>query len=312
MTCKRVPNPEHKLKFGGGKIDLGAASWQVNTFDEYAVETALRLTEKGKGGERSGEVVALSIGPKDVGQQLRGVLAMGADRAILVAGEDAALDAWAVARVLKAVVEREKPDLVVLGKQAVDGDSNQVGQMLAGQLGWPQATFLASMRLAADGKSATVTREVDAGVEEKRVPLPAVVTVDLRIIGKKAVRNGGAGGRGRGVGRTPRYASLKGIMAAKKKEIKDVTLAELGVDAAPTMKVNAYEAPPARQGRREGRVGRRAGRQAPQRSEGALMPAPSLVFCEADDKGVRSASLPALTAGRGAGQAPAAAIWSRW
>jgi len=247
VTCKRVPNPEHKLKFGGGKIDLGAASWQLNTFDEYAVETALRLTEKGKGGERSGEVIALSIGPKDVGQQLRGVLAMGADRAILVAGDDAALDAGAVARVVQAVVEREKPDLVVLGKQAVDGDSNQVGQILAGLLGWPQATFLASMRLAADGKSATVTREVDAGVEEKRVRLPAVVTVDLRIIGKKAVRAEGLAGADTEWDESPRYASLKGIMAAKKKEIKDVTLAELGVDAAATMKVNAYEAPPQRQ-----------------------------------------------------------------
>ena len=148
---------------------------------------------------------------------------------------------------VKAVVEREKPDLVVLGKQAVDGDSNQVGQILAGLLGWPQATFLASMRLAADGKSATVTREVDAGVEEKRVRLPAVVTVDLRIINKKAVRAEGLAGADAEWDESPRYASLKGIMAAKKKEIKDVTLAELGVDAAPTMKVNAYEAPPQRQ-----------------------------------------------------------------
>ena len=147
VTCKRVPNPEHKLKIGGGKLDLAAASWQLNTFDEYAVETALRLTEKGKGGERAGEVVAVSIGPKDVGQQLRGVLAMGADRAILVGGEDAALDALATARVLAAVVAKEKPDLVVLGKQTVDGDSNQVGQILAGLLGWPQATFLASIKL---------------------------------------------------------------------------------------------------------------------------------------------------------------------
>jgi electron transfer flavoprotein beta subunit len=248
VTCKRVPNPEQKLKLGGGKIDLGAASWQMNTFDEYAIETALRLTEKGKGGERSGEVVAVSIGPKDVGQQLRGVLAMGADRGLLVVGEDAALDADAVARVLKAVVEREKPDLVLLGKQTVDGDSNQVGQILAGLLGWPQATFLASVRLAADGKSATVTREVDAGVEEKRVPLPAVLTVDLRIIGKKAVRNEALAGPDAEWEETQRYASLKGIMAAKKKEIKELTVAELGFGAAPAplMRVLGYEAPPGR------------------------------------------------------------------
>ena len=246
VTAKRVPNPEQKLKFGGGQIDLAGASWQVNTFDEYAVETALRLTEKGKGGERSGEVVVVSLGPKDVAQQLRGVLAMGADRAILVGADDAALDADAVARVLGAVVQREKPDLVVLGKQTVDGDSNQVGQILAGLLGWPQATFLASIVLSADGKQATVTREVDAGVEEKRVRLPAVVTVDLRIIGKKAVRNEALAGADAEWEETQRYASLKGIMAAKKKEIKDLTLADLGVSAAPLMKVRSYEAPPGR------------------------------------------------------------------
>ena len=246
VTCKRVPNPEHKLKIGGGQLDLATASWQLNTFDEYAVETALRLTEKGKGGERSGEVVAVSIGPKDVGQQLRGVLAMGADRAILVGAEDAALDALAVARILAAVVAREKPDLVVLGKQTVDGDSNQVGQILAGLLNWPQATFLASIRVAGDGQSAVVTREVDAGVEEKRIRLPAVVTVDLRIIGKKAVRNEGLAGADAEWEETQRYASLKGIMAAKKKEIKEVALAELGVDAKPAMTVKAFEAPAGR------------------------------------------------------------------
>ena len=246
VTAKRVPNPEQKLKIGGGQIDLSSASWQVNTFDEYAVETALRLTEKGKGGERVGEVVVVSIGPKDVAQQLRGVLAMGADRAILVGAEDAGLDADAVARILKAVVEREKPDLVVLGKQTVDGDSNQVGQVLAGLLGWPQATFLASIKAAADGKSVTVTREVDAGVEEKRVRLPAVVTVDLRIIGQKAVRNDALAPEGAEWEETQRYASLKGIMAAKKKEIKELSLVDLGVTAAPLMKVKSYEAPAGR------------------------------------------------------------------
>jgi electron transfer flavoprotein beta subunit len=246
VTTKRVPNPEQKLKIGGGQIDLSGASWQVNTFDEYAVETALRLTEKGKGGAREGEVVVVSVGAKDVAQQLRGVLAMGADRGILVGADDASLDADAVARILKAVVEREKPDLVVLGKQTVDGDSNQVGQILAGLLGWPQATFLASIHLAADGKSASVTREVDAGVEEKRVRLPAVVTVDLRIIGKKAVRNEALAGPDAEWEETQRYASLKGIMAAKKKEIKELSLADLGLSAAPLMKVKSYEAPPGR------------------------------------------------------------------
>jgi electron transfer flavoprotein beta subunit len=246
VTCKRVPNPEQKLKFTGTGIDLSAATWQVNTFDEYAVETALRLTEKGKGGEHTGEVVVVGVGPKDVTQQMRGVLAMGADRGILVGGDDNALDADAVARVLRAVVDREKPDLVILGKQTVDGDSNQVGQILAGLLNWPQATFLASIRLAADGKSATVTREVDAGVEEKRVRLPAVLTVDLRIIGKKAVRNEALAGPDAEWEETQRYASLKGIMAAKKKEIREISVADLGVSPAPQMKVVSYQAPPTR------------------------------------------------------------------
>jgi electron transfer flavoprotein beta subunit len=246
VTCKRVPNPEQKLKLGAGKIDLSSATWQVNTFDEDAVETALRLSEKGKGGERSGEIVAVTVGPKEVSQQMRGVLAMGADRGLLVVVDDSVLDADAIARVLAKVVEREKPDLVILGKQTVDGDSNQVGQILAGLLGWPQATFLASIRIAPDGKTATTTREIDAGVEEKRVRLPAVVTVDLRIIGKKAVRNEALCGPDAEWEETQRYASLKGIMAAKKKEIKELTPADLGLAPAPLMKVVGYEAPAGR------------------------------------------------------------------
>ena len=232
VTCKRVPNPEQKLKIGGGKLDLSAASWQLNTFDEYAVETALRLTEKGKGGERAGEVVVVSIGPKDVGQQLRGVLAMGADRAILVGGEDAALDALATARVLAAVVAKEKPDLVVLGKQTVDGDSNQVGQLLAGLLGWPQATFLASISSAADGKSATRRRARSTPASRRsacgsRPSSPSTCASSARR--RCATRRSPAPSAE--WEETQRYASLKGIMAAKKKEIKDITLAELGVDA---------------------------------------------------------------------------------
>ena len=246
VPCKRVPNPELKLKIGGGAVDLAGTTWQVNPFDEYAVEAALRLTEKSKGGERSGEVVVVSIGPKDTATQVRQLLAMGADRGILIAGDDAALDADLVARTLKAVIETEKPDLVVMGKQAVDGDDNQVGQLLAGYLGWPQATFLSSLVLAADGKSAMVEREVDSGVEQRRVRLPAVATVDLRIIGKKAVRNEALAPEGAEWEETQRYASLKGIMAAKKKEIKEVALAELGVAAAPLMKVKTYEAPAGR------------------------------------------------------------------
>ena len=152
VPCKRVPNPDLKLKVANGAVDLASTTWQVNPFDEYAVEAALRLTEKGKGGERVGEVVVVSVGPKETSAQLKQLLAMGASRAILIAGDDSALDADAVARILRAVVAAEKPDLVLLGKQAVDGDDNQVGQILAASLGWPQATFLATILLAADGK----------------------------------------------------------------------------------------------------------------------------------------------------------------
>jgi electron transfer flavoprotein beta subunit len=148
--------------------------------------------------------------------------------------------------VVRAVVVAEKPDLVMMGKQAVDGDSNHVGQLLAAYLGGPQATFLASVRLAADGKSATVTREVDAGVEEKRVPLPAVLTVDLRIVGKQAVRNLALAGPDAAWDEGQRYAALKGIMAAKKKEIREVTPESLGVTPRATVKVLRHEAPPGR------------------------------------------------------------------
>jgi electron transfer flavoprotein beta subunit len=234
------------LKISGGAVELADTTWQVNPFDEYAVETALRLTEKSKGGERSGEVVVISIGPKETSTQIRQLLAMGADRGVLIAGDDAALDADLVARTLKAVVEAEKPDLVILGKQAVDGDDNQVGQLLAGYLGWPQATFLSAIALAADGKSATVSREVDTGVEQRRVRLPAVATVDLRIIGKKSVHNLALSSPDVEWEDTQRLASLKGIMAAKKKELKEITVESLAIAGGILVKTLRHENPPGR------------------------------------------------------------------
>ncbi|MBI4511681.1 MAG: electron transfer flavoprotein subunit beta/FixA family protein [Deltaproteobacteria bacterium] len=245
VTVKRVPDPEMKPKFKGASLDLSSASWVVNTFDEYAVETALRLTENGATGERFGEVVVLSIGPKDASQQLRSALAMGADRAILVDALDENLDSDSVARIVQAVVSREKPDLLLMGKQAVDGDANQAGQVVAGLLGWAQATFAAEVSLAADAKSVLVSREVDSGVESKRIPLPGVVTVDLRIVAPKAVKNGKTPDS-HAYADGPRYASLKGIMAAKKKEIKELKLADLGVSVTPKVKWISVEPPPAR------------------------------------------------------------------
>jgi electron transfer flavoprotein beta subunit len=246
VPLKRVPDPELKTKIKDGAIDLSGASWVVNPFDEYAVETALRLLENGEAGTREGgEVVVVTVGPADAGQQLRSALAMGADRAIRVDATDVNLDSRTVVAVLEKIIAEEKPDLILMGKQAVDGDSNQVGQMLAGKLKLPQATFAASVELAADRKSLLVGREVDAGVEYKRATLPAVVTVDLRIVSPRAVKNhvtpdsfAYADG--------PRYASLKGIMAAKKKPLAEKTLADLGVTAAPVISEKKVELPPAR------------------------------------------------------------------
>ena len=226
VTVKRVPDPEQRPKFKGAGLDISGANWVLNPFDEYAVETALRLIENGATGEKAGEVVVLSIGPKEASQQMRSALAMGADRGILVDGADETLDSDSVARIVKAVVDKEKPDLVLLGKQAVDGDANQVGQILAGLLGCAQATFAASVELPADEKSITVSREVDAGVETKKIPLPGVVTVDLRIVAPASVKNAKTPAT-HAYADGPRYASLKGIMAAKKKEIKEIKVADV-------------------------------------------------------------------------------------
>jgi electron transfer flavoprotein beta subunit len=231
VTLKRVPDPEMRPKIKANALDLAGVNWVMNTFDEYA--------------EKLGEVVVLSIGPKEVATQMRNALAMGADRGIRVDATDESLDSDTVARLVAAVAGREKPDLIVMGKQAVDGDANQVPQIVAGLLGWPQATFAASVEVAADGKSVTVGREVDAGLETKKVQLPAVVSADLRIIQPKAVKNGKTADS-HTYSEGPRYASIKGITAARKKEIKELTVAELGVTAAPKVKWLSVEAPPAR------------------------------------------------------------------
>lgn len=246
VTAKRVPDPEQKIKLKGSELDQSAVNWQLNQFDEYAVETALRLTENASaGGARDGEVVVVSVGPKDVQQQLRSTLAMGADKAVLVAGDDAELDADVIARVVQKIVERDKPDLVLMGKLAADSESNDAGQRLAGLLGWPQATFAGHIEVTDGGKALLVGREVDAGIETKKVTLPAVVTVDLRIVAPQAVKNGKTAAT-HAYAEGPRYASLKGIMAAKKKPIEETTLQALGVSTGKKVKTVALEAPPAR------------------------------------------------------------------
>jgi electron transfer flavoprotein beta subunit len=246
VTAKRVPDPEQKVKLKGGAVDLTGMNFVVNPFDEYAVETALRLTEKADaGGKRTGEVVVLSIGPSEASQQLRSCLAMGAERGIMIEGTDDALDSEQVARLIAAVYQKEKPDLLLMGKQTVDGDSNQVAQLVAGYLGLPQACFAASIELPADKKSLIVGREIDGGMELKQVPLPAVVTVDLRIVLPKAVKNNETAPTHE-YAEGPRYASLKGIMQAKKKKVDTLKASDLGVSLAPRTKVTAIEAPPER------------------------------------------------------------------
>ena len=247
VTVKRVPDPEQKIKLKGTQIDLSAANWQLNQFDEYAVEAALRLTENAANpAARLGEVTVVTLGPPDVQQQLRSALAMGADKAVRVEAKDEELDAVIVAKTLEKLVRRDQPDLVLMGKLAADNEGNDVGQRLAALLGWPQATFACSIQVVDGGKALLVGREVDNGVEIKKVRLPAVVTVDLRIIAPQAVKNGRTAANF-AYPEGPRYASLKGIRAAKDKPIEALTLAGLGVSTAVQVKTHGSELPPARQ-----------------------------------------------------------------
>jgi electron transfer flavoprotein beta subunit len=230
VPVKRVLdyNLKVRVKPDGSGVDLSNLKMSINPFCEIAVEEAVRMKEGG-GGHSPGaasEVVAISIGPEQAQETLRNALAIGADRGILVKAEGE-VEPLAVAKLLKAVIDAEKPDLVILGKQAIDDDSNATGQMLAALLDWPQATF-ASKIVLQPGK-ATVTREVDGGLQTLDVELPAIVTTDLRL-------------------NEPRYASLPNIMKAKKKPIDVKTPADLGVDVAPRLKVIKTAEPPKRTG----------------------------------------------------------------
>jgi electron transfer flavoprotein beta subunit len=248
VPVKRVPDPTQKAKIKDGHIDLTGASWIVNTFDEYAIETALRLVENGADNTRQpgAEIIVVSLGPAEAAKEIRTCLAMGADRAIHVECSDAEIDALTVVKVLSSIVATEKPDLVIMGKQAVDGDANQVGQMLAAKLGWPQATFAASIELSADKQSLTVGREVDGGVEYKKVPLHSVITVDLRIVAPRAVKNGVTPETHNYSGEGARLPSLKGIMAAKKKPMVQSKLADHGAAPTPVIKEQSVTLPPPR------------------------------------------------------------------
>jgi electron transfer flavoprotein beta subunit len=214
-------NVRVRVRPDGTGVVMDGVKMSANPFDSIALEEALRLRERGE----ADEVLAVSLGPTEAQQQLRDALAMGADRAILVKA-DAALEPLAVARALLELVKRETPRLVILGKQAIDDDCSQTGQMLAALWDRPQATF--ASKLEVKGETARVTREVDAGLETVEVDLPAVITTDLRL-------------------NEPRYIKLPDIMKAKKKPLDVIELAALGVDAAPELKVLKFEAPPQRQ-----------------------------------------------------------------
>jgi electron transfer flavoprotein beta subunit len=251
VPVKRVADPDNanKVKVSGDAtaVSTDGLEWKPNPFDEYAVEAALRLNENAPKNEKLGETIVVSLGPTDVQQTLRQALAMGADRAVLLESNDGQLDTAVTARAFKALVDTEKPDLVLMGKQTVDGDSNAVGQTLAEMLGWPMATFAMSISTTDGGKTLTVGREVDTGVLTVKITLPAVVTVDLRIVAPTAIKNGVTLETHK-YNEGARYASLKGIMQAKKKPIDVKKLADLGIDTNLSTKYTKFELPPARSG----------------------------------------------------------------
>ncbi|MBX3502050.1 MAG: electron transfer flavoprotein subunit beta/FixA family protein [Alphaproteobacteria bacterium] len=221
VAVKRVIDYNVKIRVKADKTGVETANvkMSMNPFDEIAVEEAIRMKEKGK----ATEVIAFSAGPAQCQETIRTALAMGADRGVHVLS-DAELQPLAVAKLMKAVVDKEQPGLVIVGKQAIDDDSNQTGQMLAALLGWPQGTFANKLEI---GDGIAVKREVDGGLENITLKLPAVITTDLRL-------------------NEPRYASLPNIMKAKKKPIEQLTAEALGVDVAPRLKTLKVEEPPTR------------------------------------------------------------------
>jgi electron transfer flavoprotein beta subunit len=222
VPVKRAIDKDVKIRVkpDGSGVELAGVKMSMNPFDEIAVEEAIRLKEAGK----VSEIVAVSIGPQQAGETIRIALAMGADRGILVKVE-ALVEPLAVAKILKGIAEAEKPGLVIMGKQAIDDDCNQTGQMLAALLGWPQGTF--ASKVALDGEALEVTREVDGGLQTVKLKMPAIVTTDLRL-------------------NEPRYISLPNIMGAKKKPIAEKTAADYGVDVTPRLEVVKTAEPPTR------------------------------------------------------------------
>src|SRR6267378_3325293 len=224
VPVKRVVdyNVKIRVRADGTGVELANVKMSMNPFDEIAVEEAIRLKEAGK----ATEIVAVSIGPQQASETIRTALAMGADRGILVK-VDQVVEPLSVAKILKGIVAAEQPGLVILGKQAIDDDCNQTGQMLAALLNWPQGTF--ASKLVIDGESILVTREVDGGLQTVKLKAPAIVTTDLRL-------------------NEPRYASLPNIMKAKKKPIADKSASDYGVDLTVHLEILKTSEPPGRKG----------------------------------------------------------------
>jgi electron transfer flavoprotein beta subunit len=222
VPVKRAVDKDVKIrvKADGSGVELANVKMSMNPFDEIAVEEAIRLKEAGN----ATEIVAVSIGPAQATETIRTALAMGADRGVLVKAEGT-VEPLAVAKILKAIAAAEQPGLIIMGKQAIDDDSNQTGQMLAALLGWPQGTFASKVTI--DGEALLVTREVDGGLQTVKLKLPAIVTTDLRL-------------------NEPRYASLPNIMKAKKKPIEDKSPADYGVEIKPRLEVVKTAEPPVR------------------------------------------------------------------
>jgi electron transfer flavoprotein beta subunit len=248
VAVKRVSDPENlnKIKLSAeGKIDATGLEPKPSPYDEYALETALRLTENGANPkQRLGEVIVVTFGPKETEQTLRAMLGTGADRAIRVEATDDALDGDLVARGLKAIADKEKPDLILLGYQQAEHESNEVGQMVAEYLGWPQATFAGSIQ-SEDDKALVVGREVEGATAKVRLTLPAVVTVLDKIVHPKSVRSKHTAPTHAypdGV----RFAALMAIMAAKKKPLAELKLAEVAPDTALKVRYTSAELPPKR------------------------------------------------------------------
>ncbi|MCA9681172.1 MAG: electron transfer flavoprotein subunit beta/FixA family protein [Myxococcales bacterium] len=245
VTVKRIPDPDESLKFTGGGLDLSSVKWVPNAFDEYAVETALRLSEDVGNKAKLAEIVVLSICPEKQRQHITQFLAMGADTGVIVDADDSQFDTAAIAKMIAKVAQDEGVDMVITGKLSQDNEGNQVGQRVAALLGWPQACFAAEIDWDQGAKVLSVGREVDDGVETKKVPLPAVVTVDLRVVLPTSVRNG-ANPADHKFTDGPRLASLRGITMAKRKKVKVVKPSDLGVASAGGERTAAVNKPPER------------------------------------------------------------------